>query len=486
MSSLRAQTIWSMLPILITSVVSIVSVPIYFRVLGDEMYAMWFYVGTMTGAFGFMDLGMGVAVGRYMGVALGAGDQVAAREYWSTGNAIVFPLVAFFALVFAFGGAMWAPVWFKVAESQTATLQWAMVAGGFGLFFSYYGQMWFVLAATYLDFRFVSVLRSTLSLVSTLGSVAVALVTRNAAWLVAFATLVSAAQFYVLMRRGNRLYELPVRFKDFKTSRLVEMLPYTLKTFGQLLAGSLLGSLDRVLLGRLAPAADFAAYNVSLNVGSRVQSLSQAAMGPIFCNATRGVGGDAARAPKAIYRDSFDFLFPWYGAFLMWLIVWETPLLKLWLGANAAMVELSFSWIVAGCCIAALGNLSSAQLGPIDRVGTGLLFSIAVSMLSGALVVGGWWFGGLGGAAAGFFAARLVLVLQDGLVRRFIGVSYGRAELLGLGCLVAAALICGVSRFALVWLGSGIVSMLTLAFLSGAASVALVIIFNVRWQRPHA
>lgn len=486
MSSLRTQTIWSMLPILITSVVSIVSVPIYFRVLGDEMYAMWFYVGTMTGAFGFMDLGMGVAVGRYMGVALGAGDQAAVREYWSTGNAIVFPLVAFFAFVFAVGGAMWAPVWFKVAEAQTATLQWAMVAGGFGLFFSYYGQMWFVLAATYLDFRFVSVLRSTLSLVSTLGSVAVAVVSRNAAWLVAFATLVSAAQFYVLMRRGNRLYELPVRFRDFKTSRLVEMLPYTLKTFGQLIAGSLLGSLDRVLLGRLAPAADFAAYNVSLNVGSRVQSLSQAAMGPIFCNATRGVGGDAARTPEVIYRDSFDFLFPWYGAFLMWLIVWQAPLLELWLGANAASVELSFSWIVAGCCIAALGNLSSAQLGPIDRVGIGLVFSIAVSIFSAGFVAGGWWFGGLTGAATGFFAARLVLVLQDSLVRRFIGVRYGRAELLGLGCLGCAALICGISRMALVWLGCGVVSMLTLAFLSGAASVALVITFNVRWQRPHA
>ena len=53
MSSLKNQTVWSAMQILFTSVISIVSVPIYFRVLGDQMYAMWFYVGTLTGAFGF-------------------------------------------------------------------------------------------------------------------------------------------------------------------------------------------------------------------------------------------------------------------------------------------------------------------------------------------------------------------------------------------------------------------------------------------------
>jgi O-antigen/teichoic acid export membrane protein len=413
-----------------------------------------------------------------MGVAIGSGNQGAAREYWSTGSVIVLPLVALLAIAFIAVSIIWAPDWFKVSEANVSTLQWAMLAGGVGLFFSYYGQMWYVLAATQLDFRFISVIRSVLALVSTIGSLAVAIFSRNAAWLVAFSSLISAIQFCVLMHRANTRYQMPVQIKDFRRARLFEMLPYTGKTFATLISGSLLGSLDRIMLGRLAPAADFAAFNVSLNIGSRVQNLSQAAMGPIFCNATRGVGGDSSRAPRMIYRNSFDFLFPWYGAFLVWLVAWQTPLLSIWLGSNASTVEMSFIWIVAGSCLAALGNLSGAQLGPIDRVGTGLIFSIAVSLSSVAFVVGGWFFGGLTGAAIGFFAARLLLILQDHFVRRFIGLGYGRADVVNLCTVGAAILVCALARCSLIWLGESTQIVLFLALLSGAVSAAVIAFSN--------
>lgn len=475
MSSLRNQTVWSVVPILVTSVISIVSVPIYFRVLGDQMYAMWFYVGTLTGAFGFIDLGIGVAVGRFMGVAMGAGDQQAVKEYWSTGNVIVLPLIAAFAAAFVASGVIWAPEWFKVPAEDVATLRWAMVAGGIGLFFSYYGQMWFVLSAAHLDFRFVSVVRTGLSLATTTGTLLVAVVTRNAAWLVAFGTAASAAQFAILLHRGGRHYKLPVHLPDFRWARLREMLPYTMKTFAQLVSGSVLGNADRLLLGRLAPAADFASYNVALNVGSRIQSLSQAAMGPIFCNATRGVGGDADRQPANIYKESFALLFPWYAALLAWLLVWQEPLLRLWLGADAHTVGQAFSWIVAGCCFAALANLSGAQLGPIDRVGMGLGFSLAVSLLSALLVALGWLAYGLDGAAAGFFAARLVLLAQDAVVRRLVGAPYSAAELRSLLWIAAGSLACLAARAIADHLPDPHIPGLLGAALSGLIMVAIAL-----------
>lgn len=421
--SLRRQTLWSMLPILVGSVISVVSVPVYFRVLGEDMYALWFYVGTLTGAFGFMDLGLGVAVGRFMGVALGANDPQAVREYWSTGHAAVLPFVLFFALVFIVLGVIWGPLWFQVAEAHTNMLRLAMVFGGIGLFFNYYGQMWHILAQTQLDFRFLAVVKTWFALATTAGSLALALVWPNVAAIVAFGSLLAAGQFFILLRRGHSIYQLPVQLGQFRMARLREMLPYTLKTFGHLLSGSVLGSLDRLFLGRVAPALDFAAFNVSLNIGSRLSGLSVAIMGPIFHNTTRGVGGDASRKPAEIYRESFHLMFPWYSLAILGVFFWSEPVTALWLGDKyGPSVGIAFPWVVAALCVNAIANISGAQLGGLDRVGTGLCFQIASSLLAVFGVVFGWHQAGLQGAAIGFFLSRLVWLPQDALVRHWVGL----------------------------------------------------------------
>jgi len=408
-------------------------------------------------------------------VAMGANDDQAVKEYWSTGHVIVLPLVAFFALVFVGIGTIFGSEWLKVTGSDASTLRWAMVWGGVGLFFAYYGQMWFVLSAAHLDFRFLSILRSSLAMITTLGTVGVALVFKDAAWLIAYSAFLGTVQFVFLLRRGNTQYRLPVRFRDFKKSRLLEMLPYTLKTFAQLISRSVIGSLDRVMLGRLSPASDFAAYNVSLNIGSRVQGLSQAAMGPIFCNTTRGVGGDLARNPAEIYRESFQMLFPWYGLVIVWVSVWSQPLLDLWLHKNAPVVGQSFPWIVAGCCLAAISNLAGSQLGPLNRVGTGLFFSLLSSGLSAILVIVGWYMDGLRGASIGFFLARLVFIAQDACVRKMLGFGYNSKDARALLETFLFLAICFAAHFATSVLGLSLLLQVTAAFLSGIICAAILL-----------
>ncbi len=412
------------MPILVTSVVSVVSVPLYFRVLGDQMYAMWFYVGTLTGAFGFMDLGVGVAVGRFIGVAMGRNDQTAVEEYWATGNAVILPFVLFFAILFVMVGGIWGPEWFKVSGADAATLRWAILWGGVGLFFSYYGQMWNILAQAHLDFKYLSILRTWTGLLSTLGTVGVALLSKNVAVIMAYSTALSLLQFVLLYFRGNNHYKLPLKISHFRMSRLIEMLPYTLKTFGQLLSGSVLGSVDRVFLGRLAPAADFAAFGVSQNIGGRISGLSVAIMGPIFNNTARGVGGDRSKKPIDVYRESFKFMFPWYSLVIVGVFYWSAPVTEFWLGAKYGnAVGQTFPWIVAALCLNAIANISGAQLGGLNRVGTGLLIQTLASLMSAAGVAAGWYWGGIAGAAVGFFSARLAFVLQDALVRKWVGIS---------------------------------------------------------------
>src|SRR5215831_13857618 len=92
-SGIKRQSLWGMMPLLVISVVNVVSVPLFLRTLGHDMYALMGYIAVFTGMFGFADLGLGVVVGRYIGVALGKGDQDAVRSYWATGNSIVLPML---------------------------------------------------------------------------------------------------------------------------------------------------------------------------------------------------------------------------------------------------------------------------------------------------------------------------------------------------------------------------------------------------------
>jgi len=483
--SLRRQTLWSMMPILVTSVVSIVSVPLYFHVLGDQMYAMWFYVGTLTGAFGFMDLGMGVAVGRFIGVAIGKGDTGAVREYWATGNAIALPFVAFFSVVFVVVGCIWGPAWFKVEGSDASILRWGVFWGGVGLFFSYYGQMWNILAQAHLDFKYLSILRTWVGLATSLGTVLVAYLSQNIATILAFSAAMGVFPFVLLLLRGNRHYKLPLRIKDFRKARLIEMLPYTLKTFGQLLSGSILGSLDRVFLGRLAPAADFAAFGVSQNIGGRIAGLSVAIMGPIFNNTNRGVGGDQSKNPISVYRDSFAFMFPWYSLTIVGVIIWCRPITDVWLGSKyGPAVADAFPWIVTGLCINAMANVSTAQLGSLNRVGTSLITQTIVSLSSAIGVFLGWHLGGLAGSAVGFGTARLVWIIQDWFVRSLIGIPFSAYYDL---CFTFARQIAfnGAIHVLAKALWPTSVWMAVTAIVAGASSVAIELVIEIKRKRLH-
>ena len=79
---LERATAWSLLPILTLSVLSIAPVPVYYCSLGTELYALWVAIQTMTGTFGFMDLGLGVPTGRYVGMANESDGEINNLWFW--------------------------------------------------------------------------------------------------------------------------------------------------------------------------------------------------------------------------------------------------------------------------------------------------------------------------------------------------------------------------------------------------------------------
>ena len=419
--SLKKQTLWSMLPLVVVTLVNIASVPLFYRYLGPEMYALWFYVLTFTGAFGFMDLGLGVAVGRYVGVALGRDDRQAVREYWGTGNAIAIPLLATMGVIFTLIGVIFGPKWFNVSPSLVSLLRWSFVAGGTGLFLSYYGQFWLILSQAHLDFRFLSILRTAISLLQIIPSIVLAWATRNPLVLILWTAGAGALQLAIFVWHSKKSYALGFDLNHAGWRRAWEMAAYTGKTFATLLVGSLLGSADRLLLGKLSAPVDFVHYTIASNVGTRIQGLSVAVMGPVFHNTSRAVGSGSRETLAAVYNEIFDFTFPWYALVSIWVAAWHPVLLHVWLGDKLGpAVAPLFVPIIIGFCLTAISNISGAQLGPLNRLGLGLIFSALTCVL---LVVGvylGWQWNGAIGVAWAFLFSRVTLFAQDLFVIRLV------------------------------------------------------------------
>jgi O-antigen/teichoic acid export membrane protein len=420
--SLKRQTLWSMGPLVIVTAVNLVSVPLFYEWLGPEHYALWLYVLTLTGAFGFMDLGLGVAVGRFIGIALGTNDRAAIRAYWGIGNVIGIPLLGLMALLFALGGMTLGPYWFNVSPKDGTLLRNCFIIGGIGLFLNYYGSFWLILSRTFLEFRFVSLLQTATALLQVLPGILIAWLTADPLVLLAWSTIVAGLQLGVLIVHGRKAYGLGMCFFDATLQRLREMSGFIGKTFSSLLINSLFASIDRIVLGRLAPPSAFAHYSICANVGGRIQSLSGAAMGPVFCNTSRAVGAGDAVSVAAIYNEVFQFLFGWYLLICTWSATWHSLVLRLWLGESLShQVQPLFLPLIIAASVSAISSISGAQLGPLNRLGLGVVFSLVHGFCTAGAVWLGWHVAGTVGVAWGILISRLSVLVQDIVVIRITG-----------------------------------------------------------------
>jgi O-antigen/teichoic acid export membrane protein len=419
---IKLQFLWNVMPLLVISAVNIISVPLFYRYLGAEMYAIWFYVNTLNGSFGFADLGLGTAVGRYIGVALGEGNRTALRQYWGTGNLLAIPIVLAMGIVFIGLGAFFGPKWFHVSPGHINLLRWAFVAGGFGLCVSYYSNFWQVLSQAHFDFKFVGLLRSVLNVAQVLTCIWLAHLTGNPLILIWVGVLFGLIQMAVLIGHANKNYGLALNLRDANMARVRELFGISNKTLGAILAGVFGGAIDRLLVGRLASSVAFTNYNICYNFGSRVMGLGAGITGPVFFQTSRAVGRGSREQAAAIFDETFDFTFGFYALGALWIIFWHPIFLKLWLGCElGAKVAPVFTPLVIAFCLSGIGTLSAAQLVPLNRAGMEFIFSIFRAILLGLFVLVGWHYGYLVGAAWGVLASRIAWIAQDLYTIRLVG-----------------------------------------------------------------
>jgi O-antigen/teichoic acid export membrane protein len=131
---MRARTIQNVVVNSLGTVISMVAgllvMPFLIRQLGNSGYGLWTLIGTLTGYFGVLDLGVGSAVGRLIAGYLARGEFERINAIISTGLSLLIG-VALFVMLCTFGAI---PVFFSlfpVPAGQTTDVTHALIIVGF-------------------------------------------------------------------------------------------------------------------------------------------------------------------------------------------------------------------------------------------------------------------------------------------------------------------------------------------------------------------
>lgn len=108
----------TVLSLVATTIIGLLIMPIVVNQLGDRLYGVWVLIGTITGYFGFLDLGLSKAVMRFVSQSLGKGDKVASDDWISIALAS-FAILAIVSLFLSIGVWLLVPCFLPGAEDAT-------------------------------------------------------------------------------------------------------------------------------------------------------------------------------------------------------------------------------------------------------------------------------------------------------------------------------------------------------------------------------
>lgn len=124
--------IWNWSGVATSMAAGFVVAPFLVRRLGDTNYGLWILIGSLTGYFGLLDLGVRGSVGRYVAFYRAKNDQGGVNSILSTALAILCG-VAFLGLLLTIGVLLVFFHLFEVPAEQMASTRLALLIVGFNL-----------------------------------------------------------------------------------------------------------------------------------------------------------------------------------------------------------------------------------------------------------------------------------------------------------------------------------------------------------------
>jgi O-antigen/teichoic acid export membrane protein len=399
--------------------------PFVLRHLGDHLYGLWAVIGSATGYYGLLDLGVSSAVALFVSKELGRKDPLAAANYVAAGKK-VFLRSALAICVLSVIVAMIGGHFFENPDDRLLFTKTALIVG-LGIGFAFPAKLHSGLLVAHLRhdviaaFSFGStILRAALIYISLSlggGILALAIINASISVAVAFATIVVSKRVCAT---------LPIVAKPPAA---------TMQEIARYAGYSLVSQIGNFLRTKIHPITISAFLRLSEVTPYAIQDRLQGIVGDI-CDAcltmltpvfSRQDGKGDRDAILRTYLLAYK-ISCYMGSFLLGMLLIMAPcFLHVWLGRDSAMI-VYLLYLRAGGTLAGIIQMPSVNLliGAKSNRAYAIINSVhaIITLLSTILLIQQW---GLPGVVIGVSATTLVMktVVQASMAGKIVGLGFG-------------------------------------------------------------
>jgi O-antigen/teichoic acid export membrane protein len=230
MISARSKTVRNMAAntagVVVNMITGLLVMPFLIRTMGTSTYGLWVLIGTLTGYFGILDLGVSSALGRLVAAHRARAEHDEVNKVMSTGVSLL--LIASLLVCVAIGVVLFVfPVLFNVPPSAALDVRYSIILVGLNLAFAFPGFAFQGFLWAHERFELINsidipilILRTILSL--TLVTGAMPLTTLGA---IAFGVtlLASALKTVACYRMDPLLHVSPRNFRRFQARAILSL-----------------------------------------------------------------------------------------------------------------------------------------------------------------------------------------------------------------------------------------------------------------------
>jgi O-antigen/teichoic acid export membrane protein len=420
--------------------------PALIHTLGPDRWGVFTLALSLVGMFGIFDFGIGRAITKNIAEAIGSGTVEQLASQIKTSLFVLFGFGIAGSLVMAACTEIWIRTSLKippalVSEARYSFLvlclivPWIVLGGG----------MWGILSA-YQQSKAAMIISMPLTVMYYVGPLFVYRLTHSLVYVTALMVVLRLAATVFFWRKCRQsIPELTSAKVDFSTLGPVFALSGWM-TISNVL-WPVLAYVDRFTIASLVSTAAVGYYSTAGDLVTRLYLIPAAITGSIFPAIAAQNGKDPQKACELIRHGILTItsaIFPVSAV----LLVFGTPLLKLWLGAEVAShISPLLPWFALGLILAASDTLITGAIDSLGHPKINSQFSIAELLLYVPFMAVCAKFAGLQGAAIAwalraFFdvAVRLILLsrILPSIREHFLQIFFSPAlaAFLGILCML--------------------------------------------------